>query len=166
MKILYKGSEVQLLPPIKRYVNAVERRLRLPRKIRARVMSDFATSICARREQGQTDDEIMAALGTPAQVAAELNEQMKDYTYRKSPWRFACLALAVLSLVWLLGYAILPRLFLIQQQSIGIIGGADGPTTILITSSAADVRMRVLAAVLLAVAGLLGYLRLRRCKRK
>ena len=37
---------------VKRYMNAVERKLRLPRDLRARVMSDLMTSISARREQG------------------------------------------------------------------------------------------------------------------
>ena len=69
---------------MKNYVNAVERRLNLPREIKARVMSDFQSSIVARREAGQTDEEIYAELGTPAKAAADLNEQMKDYTYRKA----------------------------------------------------------------------------------
>ena len=40
---------------MKNYVNAVERRLNLPREIKARVMSDFQSSIVARREAGQSD---------------------------------------------------------------------------------------------------------------
>ena len=79
---------------MKRYVNAVERRLNLPLKIKARVMSDFQSSIVARREAGQTDEEIYAELGTPSKAAADLNEQMKDYAYRKSPWRFLFLGIA------------------------------------------------------------------------
>ena len=43
---------------MKNYVNAVERRLNLPREIKARVMSDFQSSIVARREVGHTDEEI------------------------------------------------------------------------------------------------------------
>ena len=40
---------------MKSYVNAVERRLNLPREVKARVMSDFQSSIVARREAGQSD---------------------------------------------------------------------------------------------------------------
>ena len=87
---------------MKNYVNAVERRLNLPREIKARVMSDFQSSIVARREAGQTDEEIYAELGTPAKAAADLNEQMKDYTYRKSPWRFLFLGIAAIGGVRLL----------------------------------------------------------------
>ena len=128
---------------MKNYVNAVERRLNLPREIKARVMSDFQSSIVARREAGQTDEEIYAELGTPAKAAADLNEQMKDYTYRKSPWRFLFLGIAAIGgvrllydgFVSLIGYFILHR-ELVQSggaAAIGIIGGADGPTAIFVT---------------------------------
>ena len=118
---------------MKNYVNAVERRLNLPREIKARVMSDFQSSIVARREAGQTDEEIYAELGTPAKAAADLNEQMKDYTYRKSPWRFLFLGIAAIGgvrllydgFVSLIGYVVLRR-ELVQSggaAAIGIIGG-------------------------------------------
>ena len=61
---------------MKRYVNAVERRLNLPREIKARVMSDFLSAISARREAGLTDEEILRELGSPKAAASELNEQM------------------------------------------------------------------------------------------
>lgn len=98
---------------MKNYVNAVERHLNLPREIKARVMSDFQSSIAARREAGQTDEEIYAELGTPAKAAADLNEQMKDYTYRKSPWRFLFLGIAAIGGVRLLydGSSFPDRLF-------------------------------------------------------
>ena len=119
---------------MKNYVNAVERRLNLPREIKARVMSDFQSSIAARREAGQTDEEIYAELGTPAKAAADLNEQMKDYTYRKSPWRFLFLGIAAIGgvrllydgFVSLIGYVVLRR-ELVQNGSaaaIGVDGGA------------------------------------------
>ena len=129
---------------MKNYVNAVERRLNLPREVKARVMSDFQSSIAARREAGQTDEEIYAELGTPAKAAADLNEQMKDYTYRKSPWRFLFLGIAAIGgvrllydgFVSLIGYVVLRR-ELVQSggaAAIGIIGGADGPTAIFVTA--------------------------------
>ena len=70
---------------MKRYVNAIERRLNLPLEVKGRVMSDFGSSIAARREAGQTDEEIYTELGDPKKVAAELNEQMQEFAYRKSP---------------------------------------------------------------------------------
>ena len=158
---------------MKNYVNAVERRLNLPREIKARVMSDFQSSIVARREAGQTDEEIYAELGTPAKAAADLNEQMKDYTYRKSPWRFLFLGIAAIGgvrllydgFVSLIGYFILRR-ELVQSggaATIGVIGGADGPTAIFVTTPAWT-RPAWMAALL--IIGVVGYLLLRRCKAK
>ncbi len=159
---------------MKKYVNGVERRLNLPREIKARVMSDFGSSISARREAGQTDDEIMAELGTPRQAAAELNEQMKEFTYRKNPWRFAFLAAAVYGGYQLLSGLMVNLLVLwmnyqacaqanLESVSVGIIGGADGPTAIFVTT---PVYFRYIFPLLLLVVGLVGYFRLRKCSQK
>lgn len=165
---------------MKRYVNAVERRLNLPREIRARVMSDFASSIHARREAGMEDAAIYAELGTPKKAAADLNEQMKEFAYRKSPWRFLFAAAAAYGAAELLGglWAILIYLWYriqassqvmgvgistTQSASIGIIGGADGPTAIFVTT---PVWMHYILPVLALVIGTWGFLRLRKCKQK
>ena len=157
---------------MKNYVNAVERRLNLPLKIKARVMSDFQSSIVARREAGQTDEEIYAELGTPAKAAADLNEQMKDYTYRKSPWRFLFLGIAAIGGVRLLydGFVSLIGYFLLRRElvsgdaaTIGIIGGADGPTAVFVTTPAWT---RPAWMAVLLIVGVAGYLLLRHCKAK
>lgn len=157
---------------MKKYVHAVERRLNLPRDIKARVMSDFSSSIQARRESGMTDEAIYGELGTAKQAAAELNEQMKEYTYRKSPWRFLFAAVAIWGAAELLGSGIALAAFLMMKDpvfrgaeaaSIGIIGGADGPTAVFVTTpSWTGYVVPVLALVL----GIWGYLRLRKCKQK
>lgn len=162
---------------MKKYVHAVERRLNLPRQLKARVMSDFSGSIQARRESGMTDEEIYAELGNPQKAAADLNEQMKEYTYRKSPWRFAFLACAVFGGVKLLGrlwvnlvYWLCIMFMDIRSQfvpneaySVGIIGGADGPTAIFVTTP--DWVHTLLPAAALA-AGLWGYWYFSRRKQK
>ena len=127
---------------MKRYVNAIERRLNLPPEVKARVMSDFASSIAARREAGQGDEEIYAEFGSPNKAAADLNEQMKEFAYRKSPWRyvFAVLTLyggirlfsSLLTQLMYWGLRLWANLQL-ETTSVGIIGGADGPTSIFIT---------------------------------
>ena len=165
---------------MKKYLRAVEHRLNLPKEVKARVMSDFLSSIEARRESGMTEEAIYAELGTPRKAAADLNEQMKEYACRKSPWRFAFLAVAVLSGGWLILY----RLFLSfgmlldtlkitfypnESASIGVIGGADGPTSIFVAASTIqgggfDWDVAIMAAAL--IIGIWGYLRLRKCKQK
>lgn len=153
---------------MKKYVNAVERRLNLPRSIRARVMSDFASDITARREAGKSDDEIYAELGTPKDAAADLNAQMAEFTYRKSPWRFLCLAAALFSGGYLL-YQLLVVVLLLgvlrQSSSIGIIGSADGPTAIFVTATYSGFPWSYLFFGLVFLAGITGYFLLRKCKR-
>lgn len=155
---------------MKCYMTAIERRLNLPREVKVRVMTDLQSSIAARRESGQSDEEIYAELGTPREVAAELNEQMKEYAYIKSKWRWAALAAAVLAAVMLLFHGIcgllvsLLNLSRAEQNSLGIIGGADGPTVLFVTSNWTPADM-VPWLVLLAM-GLIGWRTLSRLRTK
>ncbi len=157
---------------MKKYVNAVERRLNLPREIKVRVMSDFQSSITARREAGQSDAEIFEDLGNPRQAAATLNEQMKEYTYHKSPWRFLFAAAAAYggaelleSLIGWLTYFFLsaPIWSTGKAGTVGIIGGADGPTAIFVTTPG---WLSYAGPCLMLILGIWGFLRLRKCKRK
>ena len=88
---------------------------------------------------------------------------------RNSPWRFLCLAAAILSGLWLIIDNILPWLMLktlpTEAASIGIIGGADGPTAILVTSQPAGFWNDLIPLVIL-ILGIVGFLRLGRCKIK
>ena len=153
---------------MKRYCNAVERRLNLPREIKARVMMDFASSIQARREAGMTDAQIYTELGNFKNAAAELNEQMKEYAYRKSPWRFLFAALGIYG-----GWKILEGIVALvafyafskshpDSSTLGIIGGADGPTAIFVSYSVPQWYHFVVPALLAAV-GVWGFFRLRKC---
>lgn len=151
---------------IKKYLGSVKSRLNLPRDIRNRLLSDLQTTIAARMEQGETWQAIRASLGTPAQVAAEYARQMEEYTYRKSPWRFAFLAAAVLTglgFVYDRLISFLATCVVEEMASIGVIGGADGPTAVFVTSSKDFSHWLLLLAFLLS---LLCYLRLRKCKQK
>lgn len=156
---------------MKKYCNAVERRLNLPRDVKTRVMTDFQSSIQARREDGMTDEAIYADLGTPKQAAATLNEQMKEYAYRKSPWRFLFAALTIYGGWELFGGLAAALLYLAmsdplsQAGSVGIIGGADGPTAIFVTTRVPEWYHFGIPLMLLLV-GILGYYRLRKCKQK
>ena len=154
---------------MKRYMTAIERRLNLPREVKARVMTDLQSSVAARREAGQTDEEIFAELGAPKAVAAELNEQMKEYAYTKSSWRWAALAAAALSAVMLLLHGAqgllvsLLNLSVREQNSLGIIGGADGPTTIFVTTTWTPGDM--IPWLILLLMGLIGWRMLSRMKK-
>lgn len=153
----------------KRYLGAVNRRLNMPKRYRRRVLSDLESSIAARHEAGESDEEILQALGTPKQVAEEMNAQMLPHTLRKSPWRFAALALGVLGALIVLFEGVWPVALLGANASLGVIGGADGPTAIFVTSVQKEVGFlsaEMLIGALLLLAGVAGYFLLRRCPRK
>ena len=155
---------------IRKYLRAVRRRLNMPKNVKDRVMTDFTSSIEARMENGQSKETIYQELGSPKQAALELNKQMKEYTYQKSPWRWGCLALAILSGLCI-AYKGLPGLLLMlfnkaHNASIGIIGGADGPTSIFITTSSGSMPATIGLYLLLMITGILGFLILRKLKQK
>lgn len=158
---------------MKKYTAAIARRLNMPKEVKTRVMNDFESSIQGRREVGQTDAAILAELGPAKKVAGELNEQMKDYTYVKSPWRWVCLAIiigCILSLTFGGTLGVLMHVFnATLTDSVGIIGGADGPTAIFITTSPdyqEYIWYQAGITVLILIMSVLGFWRLRRCPRK
>lgn len=155
---------------MKQYLHSIKRKLNMPKKIKARVMADLVCSIDERREAGQTYDEIYAELGTSKQAATDLNEQMQEYTYVKSPWRWACLIPAVVSgMALLLGGCSSLLTFLLNKSinsSVGIIGGADGPTAIFIATSPDAILYEIGLLLLIFIAGILGFIFLSRRPRK
>ena len=158
---------------MKKYLASIARRLNMPKDVKERVMNDFQSSIRGRLEAGQTEQEVFAELGAPKKAAAELNEQMKDYTYIKSPWRWVCLAViigCILSLTLGGTLGVLMHIFnAALTDSVGIIGGADGPTAIFITTSPdyqEYIWYQAGITVLILVMSVLGFWRLRRCPRK
>ena len=155
---------------LKKYVAAVERKLNMPKDVRNRVMTDFISSIECRREAGQTVDAIIAELGSPDSVAAELNEQMEDYTYVKSPWRWVCLLLivgCVLSLMYGGAIGLIEHTMNVAiNNSLGIIGGADGPTAVFVTTSPDYALYQIGISLLILIMAIIGFYRLSRCPRK
>lgn len=172
MKIENNGQALQ--PAVKRYLRAVSRRLCLPRKIRTQVIQDLVTGICARQEAGESWEDILRDMGAPKTFAGNLNEEMKEFRCRKSPWRFLFLALAVVGIGGLIYIFTIQSLacFLLTQAvnqppALGVIGGADGPTAIFVTGSTpVHFLSNVLAFLAFAIAGTVGFLLLRRLKPK
>ena len=153
------------------YLQAIGRKLNMPKEMKQRVLADLQCSIEERREAGQSWEDIYSQLGSPTQVAADLNQQMAEFTYEKSPWRWACLGLAVISFITMRFGGILETItFLFNKvansRSIGIIGGADGPTAIFVTTSPDSASRQKLVCLLLMAMGLIGFFALRRCPKK
>ena len=155
---------------MKKYMNQVKWKLALPRDVKKRVLADLKTSIQGRMEAGQTREQIMAELGAPAEVAAELNEQMKEFAYIRSPWRWACLVIAVVSGLALIYKGVVNLLVaaitFTEKQSVGIIGGADGPTAIFVARAPESEAYSVLMATLILVMSLVGFYYLGHMRKK
>lgn len=156
---------------MRQYIRSVARKLNIPKDVKKRVMNDFISSIEGRLEAGQSEEAIFAELGSAKKAAAELNEQMKEYAYVKSPWRWVFLVLIVfccMALIFGTLIGILSLLLSIHQEafSLGIIGGADGPTAIFVTSSPDSFIFNLLPYLLLLAVGVLGFYKLSRCRRK
>lgn len=116
---------------VKQYMNAIERALRVDWKTRVRIMNDLGSDFQSRRDAGQTDEQIMAELGSPKAVAAEFNAAFaEEHGPYQSPLRWIWLALAVLIPL----VANWTGLQQAEASSIGIIGVADGPTAIFVTA--------------------------------
>ena len=130
-------KNIQFLPPIKRYVNAIEARLALPMRDKVRIMTDISSTISARHEAGDSYEDIMKDMGTPEEVAAQFNEEMAPGRKARSPLRFLPLILAAAACIPAL-FQVFSGIALVQFFSsvadVGIIGGADGPTSVFITS--------------------------------
>ena len=156
--------KAEFLPPIKRYVNAIEWHLRLPLREKARVMADISSAITARHEAGESYEQIMADMGKPRQVAAQFNREMGAGPSRV---RWVLLALAVVLLpvtagvLFNLGLLFWANHWISSSQAavIGIIGGADGPTAIFVSSKllGPDMVFYFIAGTPAALLGLIGW---------
>ena len=147
---------------MKKYTKAVNRKLNLPSDVKKRVMADFTSSIQSRKDAGKTDEEIYAELGTPADVAADLNEQMKEFAYVKSPWRWACFALIIICSMALLykggaGLLAVMLSFALFNEDVGIIGGVDGPSQIFIAQSPDSMVQGMVMNALVLVMSVIGF---------
>lgn len=157
---------------MEKYLRAVRRRLNMPKTIKDRVMSDFSGSIEARLENGQSFEEVLLELGNPCQAAEELNRQMLDYTYQKSPWRWVAFALAVFSGLCLVYHGYTGLLLMLFNKAnnaagIGVIGGADGPTAVFVTTKNMYSGLPAEAIyVMLLIMGVIGFVALSKLRRE
>ena len=100
-----------------------------------------------------------------------MSKTKKERDGRKSPRRFAFLALALVGF-WELAGGYLMMLILgitasfpTKASTVGVIGGADGPTAIFVTSSVQSWFQYVLAIAMIVV-GIAGFVKLRNPKTK
>ena len=119
---------------MKRYVNTVERCLRLDPATRLRVMNDLASDLQSRLEAGETMEQIRAELGGPEQLAAALEAEFAAHRDPAPRWRWWLLAGAAAVLAAAAFGSCAQRQ---AAASVGIIGGSDGPTAIFVSGPVA-----------------------------
>ena len=107
-----------------------------------------------------------------------MNKNSEEKHISRSPfWRYLFVVTTVLTGIWLILYVILQRFGLLlhtlrwdissNAASIGIIGGADGPTAVFVTGKVGFwPDWDVLLVLLIFIGSLLAWLRLRRTKQK
>ena len=154
-------------PNVHTYLAHVSRRLRFPKETRKRICSDLHTTILAKLEAGFSEKEILRELGDPKALAAEFHAQMPELIQKNTPLRFVCLAAAILSALVLCGKLLLH--FFVDDfingmtRSIGIIGGADGPTSVFITTSVSGrATAELLLWLIILIVGIVGFYLLKR----
>lgn len=98
---------------------------RLPRRVRQEVLRDLREMFQAAEEAGESEETVLERLGTPEEFAAP---------FRKKRRRLLPLVLLALgaagAAVGALLWAMIP-----SGYPEGVIGGADGPTVIMVTGS-------------------------------
>ena len=91
----------------------------------------------------------------------------KNPDYQKSRWRWICLPLGIISLAVLLervAIGFLTRSAGFSAHTVGIIGGADGPTAVYITSASETGTGSQIAAGILLILSIFGFYKLSHIK--
>ena len=146
-----------------RYIKQVKKQLMIPASKRKAVLRDLEEAFASAAEHGENEQQVIRRPGTPEQFAAGIEEQLgvnrqKLLKTRTVVWTIIWLVVAVVGF--------LVYLTIRQQQelngALGIIGGADGPTAIIVSGPGIDVPLVMLmiaaVAVVLAVIGIVRYL--------
>lgn len=166
MEFEYEGQSVQLAPEVKKYLRSIGNKLRLPKKIKQSVLSDLVTGMLARVEGGESMEQIIHEMGTPLQVAEGINEEMDDFVYIKSPWRWACLALVIICAIVLLMHGYWGVLLFLFNSMLDKIGGMEGPTQIFVTTTKVGQIQGMITPALLMIMGVLGFVQLSHCPKQ
>ena len=149
------------------YINAILKRILVTDRTKNRIRADLTTEIEALEEQGLSWAEIINQKGSPEALAKEFNasysntEMRRQYYLQKGLKIAGVIFFALAILLFLAGtFFVNPAFWYSPEaagESLAVIGGADGPTQIFLTSVAhtAPIAFWLLAAgcVLLALCG-------------
>ena len=144
------------------YIQQVKQELSLPKKKREAIARDLREAFACALEHGETEQQVIERLGSPAEFARSVQEQLGTNPARGQKWR-NCLSiiLPLVAGIALLLLGIAPRL---NPGPPNAIGQANAQTLIQVRGPAIDPHALFLALSCLCflVAGLTVALRLRR----
>lgn len=127
-----------------KYIREIEKKLPLPRQAKKEVLRDLEEAFASSLEHGETEDQVIQRLGSPEEFIASLNEQLDFEKLKKFRWQRRQLlgigCTLILSLLCCGIYAVIKAMSIkyTLEYTSGVIGGADGPTAILVTSVGLD----------------------------
>lgn len=121
------------------YIRQILRRIRATDSTKRRIRADLMADLAAREESGQSPQQIQAEMGNPDRVAAEFNASFAgtdaELWYRRQRIaKILAIVLAAAALLIFLSGTGSALLLMALSPSVGIIGGADGPTSVYVTS--------------------------------
>ncbi|MEG2403836.1 MAG: sodium ion-translocating decarboxylase subunit beta [Oscillospiraceae bacterium] len=127
----------------KEYIKSILKNVYLRRDIKKRVAADLENDIFSRRTAGEDMNTIIQDMGAPISVAQSLNDEMSEFAVPKRSLTQILLLFIIIAasatLVWGVGTAMefIANIPFIPNKaaSIGVIGGADGPTSIFVASN-------------------------------
>lgn len=126
-----------------KYIREVEKLLPLPSRAKKEVLRDLNEIFESASEHGESEKQVIQRLGSPEEFIRNLNEQIdlenfsREHQRKKSLLMILCIFMV--SVVCFGIYAVLKAMDI--TRAIGIIGGADGPTAIFVTSSGPDFQL-------------------------
>lgn len=109
---------------VKRYIKAIDRRLHLPRRIKKDLLSELSSEIYSRLDDGEELKAIFASIGTPQELAKELEANYLDRK-KVNRWKLTIYSvIAFCTFAWMI-YSIVLIVYPRMIPPV-VIGGADG----------------------------------------
>lgn len=112
----------------KQYCRRVKRALSLPAKEKRRILRDLEEIFRSAEENGESEIDVIKRLGSPAEFAAGYGSSQK---FRP----IGSILLAGCAVILFLLAAISGNVMDLEKETFGVIGGADGPTRIYVSSA-------------------------------
>ncbi len=132
-----------------KYIKQLKKALKLPACKKKEVLRDVCEAFDSAQAHGETPQQVIARLGSPQDFAAGWNEQwgLNPQSLKKRRLRLAALLLGLI----VVG-ALALRTSIRRQETMNIIGGADGMTSIMVASNGPDLAPILLCAAIILTA--------------